>query len=177
MRHGAIEHPPCQPLFFYIYYYCEKWKERTEKKKENKQSSYLATPTLPPSITVQGAQQSPPMSPPLTDDGGRKYDRPLVSIHDRRRWPEGGVASGICRGWRKKLKEKQQKEGKEKKKNRKGGIINQGEYIDFFFSSFPYLNLRVLPALALLSWHEREGKKGRQTVNGLCGLLPAGRVR
>ena len=43
-----------------------------------------------------GRVVTPPIVPPLADDGGRTDVLPLVVNRDRRRWLEGGVASGIC---------------------------------------------------------------------------------
>jgi hypothetical protein len=43
-----------------------------------------------------GPVVTPPIVPPLADDGGRTDVLPLVVNRDRRRWLEGGVASGIC---------------------------------------------------------------------------------
>lgn len=75
-------------------------------------------------------------------------------------------------------------EGKRKGSKKGGGIINQGEFSlslsPLYFTYSPTLYELALPALLLLALAlaVSVGTDGKgETVNGLCGLLPAGRVR
>jgi hypothetical protein len=61
---------------------------------------------------------------------------------------------------------------KEKKEKKGGGIINQGLSFCILPIRPPCTSWRCLPWPFRL-WGDGKG----ETVNGLCGLLPAGRVR